>query len=103
MLKTHGRFDCSPFNLRPKFTWPDGRRLAVYLALNIEHFPYGEPVGVDLDRQVRRVAAVRAPFIDGAQHVGETLGIAHIFVEAVGGLTLHPREVGSGGEHFAFG
>ena len=51
MLKTHGRFDCSPFNLRPKFTWPDGRRLAVYLALNIEHFPYGEPVGVDLDRQ----------------------------------------------------
>lgn len=50
MLKTHGRFRYSGINLRPDYTWPGGKRLAVYLAVNIEHFPFGEPVGVDLDR-----------------------------------------------------
>ncbi len=50
MLKTHGRFPYSGIKHRPTYDWPGGKRLAVYLALNIEHFPYGEPVGVDLDR-----------------------------------------------------
>ena len=50
MLKTHGRFPCIPFRGRPDFRWPGDRRLAVYLAVNVEHFPYGEPVGIDLDR-----------------------------------------------------
>lgn len=53
MLKTHGRFDYSAIRLRPDYSWPDGRRLAVYIAVNIEHFPFGEPVGVDLDRETR--------------------------------------------------
>ncbi len=51
MLKSHGRFGCWPFKLRPDFQWPDGKRLALYLAVNVEHFPYGEPGGIDLDRQ----------------------------------------------------
>jgi len=34
---------------RPDFDWPDGKRLACYVALNLEHFIYGEG-GVDLDR-----------------------------------------------------
>ncbi|KPK18213.1 MAG: hypothetical protein AMJ67_11200 [Betaproteobacteria bacterium SG8_41] len=53
MLKSHGRFGYSGINLRPSYSWPRGRRLAVYIAVNIEHFPFGEPVGVDLDRETR--------------------------------------------------
>jgi allantoinase len=40
LLPTHNRFEYSPITDRPSFTWPDGRRLAVYVAVAIEHFPY---------------------------------------------------------------
>jgi peptidoglycan/xylan/chitin deacetylase (PgdA/CDA1 family) len=42
MLPTHGRFDYSAITSRPEFSWPGGRRLAVYIAVCIEHFTYGE-------------------------------------------------------------
>ncbi len=32
----------------PTTTWPNGRRLAVYFALNLEHFTYGEGLGAEL-------------------------------------------------------
>ncbi|GAU69313.1 putative hydrolase [Streptomyces sp. NBRC 110611] len=41
-LPTHGRFGYSPIVSRPHFTWPGGARLAVYVAVNTEHFAYGE-------------------------------------------------------------
>jgi len=40
MLPSHNRFEYSPITERPEFTWPGGRRLAVYVAVAIEHFPY---------------------------------------------------------------
>jgi len=43
------RISFSAIGSRPNFCWPDGKRLACYLALNLEHFIYGEG-GVDLDR-----------------------------------------------------
>ena len=42
MLRSHGRFEYSPITTRPDFSWPGGRRLAVYIALCMEHFMYGE-------------------------------------------------------------
>jgi hypothetical protein len=42
MLRSHGRFEYSPITTRPDFSWPGGHRLAVYIALCIEHFSYGE-------------------------------------------------------------
>ncbi len=47
MLKTHGRYDYSAIAGRPDYCWPDGRRLAVHLCLNVEHFPFGEVLGND--------------------------------------------------------
>ena len=41
MLPTHGRYSHSSIVSRPDYTWPGGRRLAVYMALNIEAFGYG--------------------------------------------------------------
>jgi peptidoglycan/xylan/chitin deacetylase (PgdA/CDA1 family) len=41
MLPTHGRYDYSNITTRPDYSWPGGRRLAVYVALNIEAFGFG--------------------------------------------------------------
>ena len=32
MLPTHGRFDYSPITARPDYSWPERKRLAVYIA-----------------------------------------------------------------------
>src|SRR5258708_30384644 len=42
MLKGHARYPYAPITRRPDFSWPDGRRLAVYVALNVEHYHFGE-------------------------------------------------------------
>jgi allantoinase len=47
-LKTHDRYDYVPLRGRADYTWPTGRRLAVYFALNLEHFSYGEGLGAEL-------------------------------------------------------
>jgi peptidoglycan/xylan/chitin deacetylase (PgdA/CDA1 family) len=47
-LKSHGRYDYTPLRGRPDYSWPDGKRLAVYFALNLEHFAYGEGLGAEL-------------------------------------------------------
>jgi allantoinase len=40
MLPSHGRFEYSPITGRRDFSWPEGRRLAVYVAVCLEHFSY---------------------------------------------------------------
>ena len=47
MLKTHGRYDYSAITKRPDYSWPGGKRLAVHLSLNVEHFAFGEGLGND--------------------------------------------------------
>lgn len=47
-LPTHGRYTYSALPKRPVYDWPNGRRLAVYLGLNLEHFAFGEGLGADL-------------------------------------------------------
>jgi allantoinase len=46
MLRDHGRFKYSAIIDRPDFTWPEGKRLAFHVALNFEHFAYGEGLGI---------------------------------------------------------
>jgi allantoinase len=41
MLPSHGRYAYSSILSRPDYSWPGGKRLAVYIALNIEGFAYG--------------------------------------------------------------
>ena len=47
-LRTHDRYDYAPLRGRADYSWPAGRRLAVYFALNLEHFSYGEGLGAEL-------------------------------------------------------
>ena len=44
-LPHHGRYGYSAITRRPDYSWPQGRRLAIYFALNIEHFAYGGGLG----------------------------------------------------------
>ena len=48
MVAPHGRYDYSGIRGRPVYDWPGGKRLAVYIALNLEHFAFGEGLGADL-------------------------------------------------------
>jgi peptidoglycan/xylan/chitin deacetylase (PgdA/CDA1 family) len=47
-LPTHGRYAYSPIRGRHTYDWPDGKRLAVYLGVNLEHFAFGTGLGAEL-------------------------------------------------------
>ncbi len=47
-MPTHGRYDYRPIKGRATYEWPGGRRLAVYLGLNLEHFAFAEGLGAEL-------------------------------------------------------
>ena len=36
-LPAHGRYAYSAITSRPVYDWPEGKRLAVYLGVNLEH------------------------------------------------------------------
>jgi allantoinase len=46
-LPGHKRYEHSNILTRPDYTWPGGKRLAFYIALNIEHFAFGAGLGMD--------------------------------------------------------
>ena len=46
-LPTHNRYDYVSINRRKDYTWPDGKRLAVYFCNNIEYFAFGTGLGSD--------------------------------------------------------
>ena len=50
-LPTHNRYDYVPINRRKDYTWPGGKRLAVYFCNNIEFFAFGAGLGSDFDRR----------------------------------------------------
>jgi len=46
-LPGHARYDYVSIKKRPDYDWPGGKRLAFYIALNIEHFAFGAGLGMD--------------------------------------------------------
>ena len=47
-LRGHGRFEYAALHERVGFHWPDGRKLALYVGLALEHFAFGEGLGPTL-------------------------------------------------------
>jgi allantoinase len=45
LLPAHGRFDFSSLPTRADYSWPEGKRLAMYIALNVETFGFGLEAG----------------------------------------------------------
>jgi allantoinase len=48
VLRTHDRYAFSPISGRADYSWPGGRRLACYFALNLEHYSFGEGLREEL-------------------------------------------------------
>lgn len=48
MLPSQPRYAYSPITARPDFSWPGGKRLAVYIALGIEEYVFGEGLTEDI-------------------------------------------------------
>ena len=46
-LPHHKRYDYLPITKRKHYSWPGGKRLAFYVALNIEHFAFQAGQGID--------------------------------------------------------
>ena len=46
--RSHNRYPYSPIAARPVYDWPGGKRLAIYVALNLEWFSFGEGLGAEL-------------------------------------------------------
>jgi peptidoglycan/xylan/chitin deacetylase (PgdA/CDA1 family) len=47
-LATHGRYGYSAIGRRPDYTFPGGKRLAVHIGFNIEHFEFGSGLGASI-------------------------------------------------------
>jgi len=45
---THGRYPYSPITERRVYDWPQGKRLAIYVGLNLEWFAFGSGLGAEL-------------------------------------------------------
>ena len=69
-LRSHGRYDYSAIVDRPLWTWPDERRLAVYIAINVETFPFGQCLAPDLNPRQPEPDVVNFGWRDWGNRVG---------------------------------
>jgi Polysaccharide deacetylase len=70
MLPTHGRYSYSPITHRPNFRWPNGAGLAVYVALGIEEYVFGDGLTEDLLPGASKPDLVNTSWRDYGNRVG---------------------------------
>lgn len=70
MLKTHGRYAYSPIVGRTPYAWPNGARLALFTAVNVEQFPFGEGMGPELNPRQPEPDVVNFSYRDWGNRVG---------------------------------
>ncbi len=70
MTRSHGRYPFSPIVERPVWNWPGGARLAVYVAVNLEVFPFAEGLGVALNNPLPEPDVVNFGWRDWGNRVG---------------------------------
>ena len=84
------RFGYSPIIERPKLSWPNNARVAVWVAPNIEHYEYlPESVG-QFPQGDALAARMRAAGLDDVACYPLTLGVATLYV----GRKLAPGSAG---------
>jgi hypothetical protein len=70
MLRSHGRYGFSAITKRPDFTWPNGARLALYLAIGIEEYVFGEGMTEDIIAGASKPDLVNTSWRDYGNRVG---------------------------------
>ncbi len=69
-LATHGRYEHSSIVTRPVFRWPNGARIAVYFALGLEHYAFGEGMAENLVPGMPAPDVLNASWRDYGNRVG---------------------------------
>jgi peptidoglycan/xylan/chitin deacetylase (PgdA/CDA1 family) len=69
-LPVHGRYEFSAITQRPRFAWPGGARLAVYFALGVEHYAFGEGMTENLVSGMPHPDVLNASWRDYGNRVG---------------------------------
>lgn len=69
-LKHHGRYAYSGITRRENYDWPGGKRLAVYLGFNIEHFDFGAGLGAALGPKTPEPDVLNFSWRDYGNRVG---------------------------------
>lgn len=64
------RYDYSPIHHRPAVTWPEGKKLAVYVAMGVEHYEFGQGQTENLLEGVPAPDLVNASWRDYGNRVG---------------------------------
>src|SRR5664279_140968 len=77
---THGRYPYSPIAGRPVYDWPGGKRLAVYIGLNLEWFRFGEGLGAELTPAGPHPDVLNYSWRDYGNRVG-VFRLAELFAE----------------------
>ncbi len=78
--RNHGRYPYSPITARPVYDWPGGKRLAVYIALNLEWFSFGEGHGAELAPAAHQPDVLNYAWRDYGNRVG-VFRLAELFAE----------------------
>jgi allantoinase len=73
-LPQHNRYDHSALPTRPVYTWPGGKRLAVAVVNNIEHFAYRAGMGSDS----AALGAIQNQRNYGWRDYGNRVGLWHL-------------------------
>ena len=68
--RDHGRYRYSAIKTRPKYDWPNGKRLAVYLGLNLETFAFAEGFGAQLTPAPHQPDVLNYAWRDWGNRVG---------------------------------
>lgn len=69
-LPYHGRFKYSAITKRPDYSWPESKRLAIYFAINTEHFAFGAGLGHALSNELPQPDARTFAWRDYGNRVG---------------------------------
>lgn len=80
MTKGHDRYPYSPIDARPLYDWPNGKRLAVYIGLNLEWFSFGEGLGAELAPSAHQPDVLNYSWRDYGNRVG-VFRLAALFSE----------------------
>jgi peptidoglycan/xylan/chitin deacetylase (PgdA/CDA1 family) len=76
----HGRYHYSPITARSAYDWPGGKRLAVYIGLNLEWFSFGEGLGAELAPAAHQPDVLNYAWRDYGNRVG-VFRLAELFAE----------------------
>lgn len=69
-LTDHHRYPYHGLHDLPHYRWPDGKHLAVYIAMNLEHFSFSSPEGAKLSQVANKLDVLNYSWRDYGNRVG---------------------------------